>query len=63
MRQTFKRDAPAAISGFAAVVFLDSLRFKFTNATERQVIFGKLNAWAACWGGEGLFGHMGPFSH
>lgn len=62
MLQTFKRYAPAAISGFAAVVFLDSLRYKFTNATETQVIFGKLDAWAASWGAEGLFGPTGLFS-
>ena len=35
-----------AYSLFATGVFVDSLRFKFTDAPETQVIFGKLNAWA-----------------
>ena len=57
-----KSSAPHAIAGFAAVVFLDSLRFKFTDAPETQVIFGKLDAWAASFGAPGLFGHTGLFS-
>jgi hypothetical protein len=62
MLNTAKRYAPAAISVFAAIVFLDSLRFKFTNAPETQVIFGKLNAWAASLGLDGLFAQTGLFS-
>ena len=62
MLQALKRYAPAAISGFAAVVFLDSLRYKFSNAPETQVIFGKLDAWAASWGADGLFAQTGLFS-
>lgn len=54
--------APHAIAGFAAVVFTDSLRFKFTNAPETQVIFGKLNDWAAGFGADGLFAQTGLFS-
>ncbi len=46
----------------ASAVFLDSLRYKFTNAPETQVIFGKLNAWAASFGAEGLFAQTGLFS-
>ncbi len=53
---------PHAIALFGAVVFLDSLRFKFTNAPETQVIFGKLDAWAATWGASGLFAPAGLFS-
>ncbi len=53
---------PHAISLFGAVIFLDSLRYKFTNAPETQVIFGKLDAWAATWGASGLFSHAGLFS-
>lgn len=53
---------PHAVAVFAAVVFLDSLRFKFTNAPETQVIFGKLDAWAASFGAEGLFSQTGLFS-
>ncbi len=54
--------APHAIAAFAAVVFLDSLRFKFTNADETQVIFGKLDGWAAGLGAPGLFAQTGLFS-
>lgn len=53
---------PHAVALFGAAVFLDSLRFKFTNAPETQVIFGKLDAWAATWGAGGLFSHTGLFS-
>lgn len=57
-----KTYAPHAIAGIASLVFLDSLRFKFTNAPETQVIFGKLNDWAASFGAEGLFAQTGLFS-
>ncbi len=53
---------PHAIALFGAVIFLDSLRYKFTDAPETQVIFGKLDAWAATWGAGGLFSHTGLFS-
>lgn len=46
----------------AALVFLDSLRFKFSNAPETQTIFGKLDAWAASLGAGGLFSQTGLFS-
>ena len=35
-----KKYAPVAYALIAAAVLLDSLRFKFTNAPETQVIFG-----------------------
>lgn len=54
--------APHAIAVIASLVFLDSLRFKFTNAPETQVIFGKLDAWAASFGAPGLFAQTGLFS-
>lgn len=54
--------APHAIALFASIVFLDSLRFKFTNAPETQEIFGRLNEWAASLGAEGLFAQTGLFS-
>lgn len=57
-----RKYAPHAIAGVASIVFLDSLRFKFTNAPETQVIFGKLNDWAASFGAEGLFAQTGLFS-
>ena len=53
---------PHAIALVASLVFLDSLRFKFTNAVETQVIFGKLNAWASSLGAPGLFAPTGLFS-
>ena len=57
-----KSIAPHAIAGIASLVFLDSLRFKFTNAPETQTIFGKLNDWAASFGADGLFAQTGLFS-
>ncbi|MEO0548557.1 MAG: hypothetical protein AAFZ91_01460 [Pseudomonadota bacterium] len=54
--------APHAIAVIASIVFLDSLRFKFTNAPETQVIFGRLNDWAASLGADGLFAQTGLFS-
>jgi uncharacterized membrane protein YphA (DoxX/SURF4 family) len=60
--QRILRFAPAAFSLFASAVFLDSLRYKFTNAVETQVIFGKLDQWAASLGAPGLFAQTGLFS-
>lgn len=57
-----KRYAPVAISLFAAAVFLDSLRFKFTDHPNTQEIFGRLDSWAGSLGAPGLFGHAGLFS-
>lgn len=57
-----KNLAGPAYSLIAAGVFLDSLRFKFTNAPETQTIFGKLDAWAASLGAAGLFAQTGLFS-
>ncbi len=51
-----------AITIFVAAVFLDSLRFKFTNAPKTQLIFSDLDAWAAGFGAEGLFAPSGLFS-
>lgn len=57
-----RRYAPAAISVFAAAVFLDSLRYKFTDHPNTQEIFGRLDGWAGSLGAPGLFGHTGLFS-
>lgn len=57
-----KRYAPIGISLFAAAVFLDSLRYKFTDHPNTQEIFGRLDGWAASLGAPGLFGHTGLFS-
>jgi len=62
MINRIKTYVPIAYSLVAAAVFLDSLRFKFTNAIETQVIFGRLDAWAASFGAKGLFAQTGLFS-
>lgn len=54
--------AAHGITIFIAAVFLDSLRFKFTNAPKTQIIFGDLDAWAAGFGAGGLFAQTGIFS-
>jgi hypothetical protein len=51
-----------AISGFGAAIFLDSLRYKFTDHPKTQVIFGALDGWASSLGLAGLFAHTGLFS-
>lgn len=53
---------PHLIAIFAALVFLDSLRYKFTNAEETIVIFGLLDGWASTLGLPGLFAQTGLFS-
>lgn len=62
MLDRIKRYAPAAISVFAAAVFLDSLRYKFTDHPNTQEIFGRLDGWAGTLGAPGLFAHTGLFS-
>lgn len=54
--------AAAGISLFGAAVFLDSLRYKFTDHPKTQVIFGRLDDWAGSLGLPGLFAHDGLFS-
>ena len=53
---------PAILAIYCSAIFLESLRFKFTDAVETQTIFGKLNDWAAGFGADGLFAHSGLFS-
>lgn len=53
---------PVGLSLFASGVFLDSLRFKFTDHINTQEIFQALDAWAASLGVAGLFSHTGLFS-
>jgi hypothetical protein len=62
MLDRIKRYAPMAISAFAALVFLDSLRFKFSDHPNTQEIFGRLDGWAGTLGLPGLFSHTGLFS-
>ena len=62
MARTIQRIVLIALPLFIAAIFLDSLRYKFTDAPETQVIFGLLDGWAATWGAVGLFAHTGLFS-
>jgi uncharacterized membrane protein YphA (DoxX/SURF4 family) len=47
---------------YIAVVFIQSLFFKFTNSPETQYIFGALDLWGAGLGFPGLFARNGIFS-
>lgn len=62
MKLSLKETAAAAISLSGAAIFIDSLRYKFTDHPKTQEIFGRLNDWAASWGADGLFAHHGLFS-
>lgn len=62
MLTAIRRYAPVAISLFAAAVFLDSLRYKFTDHPKTQEIFSRLDGWAGSLGAPGLFSHTGLFS-
>ncbi|MDO8297860.1 MAG: hypothetical protein Q7T19_15645 [Caulobacter sp.] len=53
---------PDLMAVFMAVIFLDSLRYKFTDHPKTQVIFGLLDGWAKGLGAPGLFAHTGLFS-
>lgn len=53
---------PDLMAVFMAVIFLDSLRFKFTDHPNTQEIFGRLDGWAGTLGAAGLFAHTGLFS-
>jgi hypothetical protein len=54
---------PHAIALFNSGIFLDSLRYKFTDDPKTQEIFShRLDGWAASFGAKGLFAHTGIFS-
>lgn len=57
-----KKFLPIILALICSAVFIDSLRFKFTNHPNTQEIFGRLNEWAASFGAEGLFAQTGLFS-
>ena len=57
-----KKFGPIGIALFTAVIFLDSLRYKFTDHPNTREIFGRLDEWAASLGAAGLFSHTGLFS-
>lgn len=57
------RFAPPVLSLYIAVVFVQSLFFKFAGSPETRHIFGTLDRWAAdVLGAEGLFLPPGPFN-
>jgi uncharacterized membrane protein YphA (DoxX/SURF4 family) len=53
---------PVTLTLYVAVVFIQSLFFKFTNSPETQYIFGTLDEWGASFGLPGLFAPDGIFS-
>jgi len=53
---------PHIMALIMSVVFLDSLRFKFLNLPQTQVIFGALDGWAGTLGVAGLFAQTGLLS-
>lgn len=61
MRKVWKY-LPDAMAVFMAAIFLDSLRYKFTDHPKTQEIFGRLDGWAGSLGLPGLFEHTGLFS-
>jgi len=62
LRQRLLGLVPQGLALFMSAVFLDSLRFKFTDHPNTQVIFGRLDGWAASIGLPGLFAHTGLLS-
>jgi hypothetical protein len=54
--------APKAIAVFNAAIFLDSLRYKFTDHPKTREIFSRLDGWSGSLGLPGLFGRTGLFS-
>ncbi len=54
--------APHAVAVFNSAIFVDSLRYKFTDHPNTQKIFGTLDSWAGGVGFPGIFGHTGIFS-
>lgn len=50
------------LSVYIAVIFIQSLFFKFADAPDTQNIFGALDAWAGGLGYPGLFARGGIFS-
>lgn len=60
--QKFFKFIPHILALFCSVIFLDSLRYKFTNHPNTQEIFGRLDQWADSFGAGGLFSQTGLFS-
>jgi hypothetical protein len=53
---------PDLMALFMALIFLDSLRYKFSDHPKTQQIFGLLDGWAGTLGAPGLFAQTGLFS-
>jgi hypothetical protein len=60
--KSYIRFIPDGLALFMAAIFLDSLRFKFTDHPKTQEIFGRLDGWAGSLDLAGLFAHTGLFS-
>ncbi len=61
-RQLLEDAVQHGMAQFMSAVFLDSLRFKFTDHPNTQVIFGRLDGWTSELGLPGLFAHTGLLS-
>lgn len=61
MKAFLIRAVPVVLTLFISAVFLDSLRYKFSNHPNTENIFGILNDWAASLGAPGLFSYAGVF--
>jgi uncharacterized membrane protein YphA (DoxX/SURF4 family) len=57
-----KKYVPIGLTLFSAAIFLDSLRFKFTDHPNTQEIFGRLSEWITSLGMPNLFAKSGLFS-
>jgi len=62
LKQRLLTILPVGIAAVTSIIFLDSLRYKFTDHPNTQEIFGRLDGWAASLGAEGLFAATGLFS-
>jgi hypothetical protein len=62
LRSRLVSAVPHGLALFMSAVFLDSLRYKFTDHPKTQEIFGRLDGWASGIGLPGLFAHTGLFS-
>lgn len=60
--QKYFKFIPHILAVFCSAIFIDSLRYKFTDHPNTQEIFGRLNDWAVSLGAGGLFAHSGLFS-
>ena len=61
--QAFKKHLHWLLTAYVAVIFIQSLFFKFTGSPETVYIFqGKLDPWAATLGFPGVFAPGGIFS-